>query len=189
MLDFQLTRPSMLLVSSTLDVHGPVATRSRAVAEVRWFLANYMLLNAVWFVIGLVLGGVLIATSADGTIAGSSRSAIEQVFWFAVGVVVFLPLIAGLPLLAMGLLVWRALIRLIGRPRLAAYLLVGFIVIGEAVLIPRSAPLTCCCGAQPQCSSMRPWFARLIATKRSRMSFDQKRSLESPRIARVTGDG
>jgi hypothetical protein len=60
------------------------------------------------------------------------------VFWFAVGVVFFLPLILGVPLVALAMLAWRMTIRVVGHARLAAYLLAASIVVAAAVLIPRT---------------------------------------------------
>ncbi len=59
-------------------------------------------------------------------------------FWFAVGVVFFLPLILGVPLVALAMLAWRMTIRVVGHARLAAYLLAASIVVAAAVLIPRT---------------------------------------------------
>jgi hypothetical protein len=110
--------------------------------ELRWFLANYALLNALWFGIGLVWGAVLITTSSDGSIPGYSGSGSEQVFWWAVGVVFFGPLVMGVPLLACALLVWRVAIRVAGHPRLAAYSLAAAIVVAATVLMTRTDDLS-----------------------------------------------
>jgi hypothetical protein len=108
---------------------------SRLRAEFRWFLINYALLNAVWFLVGLVWGTVLAIASAD--FVGSYGSPLEAVFWWAVAVVFYLPLIFGIPVLGAALLIWRIAIRLVGHPRLTAYLTAAGFVGAAFVLIPR----------------------------------------------------
>ncbi len=106
--------------------------------ESRWFFANYALLNALWFGIGLVWGVVLITESSDGSIPGYAGSGVEQVFWWPVAVVFSGPLVIGVPLLACTLLVWRVAIRVAGHPRLAAYAVAAAIVVAATILIPRT---------------------------------------------------
>jgi hypothetical protein len=106
--------------------------------EVRWVLANYVLLNEVYFVVGAVQGTVLLASSTDGTIPGWSGSPIEQVFWYAIAGVFFLSLFFGIPVLAAALLAWRVAIRVVGHPRLTAYIVAAVMVLAATVLIPRT---------------------------------------------------
>lgn len=102
-----------------------------------WFLLNYCLLNAVGFALGIVYGKVLLETSTVGSITGWSGSPVEQVIWYAVGVVLFLPLTLGLPALVVTSAAWRASIALVGHPRVAAYGIAGTVIVGGALWIPR----------------------------------------------------
>jgi hypothetical protein len=115
----------MILVSSTLRREG------------RWVSGNYALLNAVGLALGIVHGTVLMATSTDGSIPGWTGSPVEQVIWYAVEVVVFLPLIFGLPALILLSAVWRAAIAFVGHPRIAAYGIAAVAVVSGLLLIPR----------------------------------------------------
>jgi hypothetical protein len=110
-----------------------------AVAEVRWFLVNYALLNAYCFALGVIQGIVLLASYA-GTIPGYGGSQVEQIFWYAIGVVFYWPLVFGIPVLLVALLVWRLAIRLVGRPRLTAYLVATVLVVAAAIRIERTEP-------------------------------------------------
>jgi len=56
-------------------------------------------------------------------------------------VVLFIPLILGIPPLIVTLLVWRLAIRLVGHPRLTAYLLAAIAVLATALLVPRTSPI------------------------------------------------
>lgn len=109
------------------------------ISEARWFLANYLLLNLVGFAFGLAAGIVLIISSADGSIPGYAGSTIEQAFWFGVGAVFFGPLLLGVPVLAVCLLTWRLLIRVVGRPRLTAFLVAAVVIVLVAALVPRTS--------------------------------------------------
>jgi hypothetical protein len=107
--------------------------------EVRWFLANYALLNAYVFVLSAVQGVVLLA-SRDGSIPGWPGSPIEQVFWYSVSGVFMVAVFYGVPVLLVFLLPWRLAIRLVGHPRLTAYLVVTVMVLAAALLIQRTEP-------------------------------------------------
>lgn len=109
-------------------------------SEVRWFLANYASLNAVGVVFGVVQGIVLLA-SYGGTIPGYGGSPGEQVFWYAIGVVFFTTLILGIPVLVVAMVAWRLAIRVVGHPRLTAYLVATVMVVGTALVIERTEPL------------------------------------------------
>jgi hypothetical protein len=114
---------------------------SRLAAEVRWFFVNYALLNALGFVVGVVWGAVLLAASPYGSIPGWTGLPIEQVFWYGVAVVFYVPLVFGIPLLCVALLAWRAAIRVAGHPRSSAYLVAAVNVLAAAILIPRTSPI------------------------------------------------
>jgi hypothetical protein len=105
----------MLLMSSTLDSS---AASPRAVAEVRWFLANYALWLLVFFVLAVAQGLTFMATSSDGLIPGWDGPPAAQLLGYGLLVVVFFPLIIGVPVLIGSLLLWRLVIRFVGRPRL-----------------------------------------------------------------------
>jgi hypothetical protein len=115
----------MILMSSTLRRGG------------RWFLRNYGLLNAVGLALGIVHGTVLLATSTDGSIPGWTGSPVEQVIWYAIAVVVVLPLTLGLPALILLSAFWRAVIACIGHARFAALGIAAITVTSGALLIPR----------------------------------------------------
>jgi hypothetical protein len=117
---------------------------SRLGAEGRWFLVNYVLLNALGFVLGLGQGAMLLASASacDGSIPGWTGSPVEQLFWYAVAVVFYVPLILGIPLLAIALIPWRIAIRIAGHPRLAAYVEAAVIILAAAILTPRTAELS-----------------------------------------------
>lgn len=106
--------------------------------EVRWFLVNYLLLNAYVFVLSAVQGVVLLASY--GSIPGWSGSPIEQVFWYAVAGVFFVAAFYGIPVLVVGLLAWRLAIRLWGHARLTAYLVATTLVLAAALRIERTEP-------------------------------------------------
>ena len=106
----------------------------------RWFVVNYMLLNAYAFVLFAVQGAVLFTSSSDGSIPCWSGSPIEQVFWYAVGSVFFTTLFLGIPVLLVALLAWRLAIRLVSHPRLTAYLVAAFLVVAAAHRIERTEP-------------------------------------------------
>lgn len=108
--------------------------------EAPWFLANYLLLNAYVFVLSAVQGVVLLTSSSDGSIPGWSGSPIEQVFWYAVGSMFFVTMLYGIPVLLVALLAWRLAIRLVGHPRLTAYLVATVLVVAAALRIERTAP-------------------------------------------------
>ncbi len=114
---------------------------TRIAAEVRWFLANYALLLAVWFVLAVLQGIALMATSPDGSIPGWSGPPVVQLLNYGLGVVLFIPLILGIPPLVVTLLVWRLAIRLVGHPRLTAYLLAAIAVLATALLVPHTSPI------------------------------------------------
>lgn len=111
---------------------------SRLWVEARWFLVNYVLLNAVGFAFGVAAGIVTISSSADGSIPGYRGAPVEQVLWFAVGAVLVGPLVFGVPLLAAYLVIWRLLIRAVPRPRVTALLIAGVVVVLVAALVPRT---------------------------------------------------
>lgn len=113
----------------------------RSHAELRWFLSNYLLLNVLGFVIGVAQGILLLVSSTDGSIPGQAGPLAVQVLWHAVSVVFFLPLFLGVPTLIVGLLAWRLAIRLVGSPRLAAYVGATFMVLLGAMLFPRDEPM------------------------------------------------
>lgn len=108
--------------------------------EARWFSGNYLLLNAYVFVLSTIQGVVLLASSSDGSIPGWSGSPIEQVFWYAVGSMFFLTVVYGIPMLLVALLAWRVAIRLLGHPRLTAYLLATVLIGAAALRIERTEP-------------------------------------------------
>lgn len=108
--------------------------------EARWFLLNYVLLNAYAFALSAVHGVVLFTSSSDGSIPGWSGSPIEQVFWYAVGSMFFLTAFYGIPVLLTALLAWRLAIRLLGHPRLTAYLVATVLVVAGALRIEWTEP-------------------------------------------------
>ena len=116
----------VLLVSSTLS------------SEVRWFLSNYAIVILGVFMFGLVQGGSMIAASTDGSLAGWSGPAVEQVFWWAVGIVVFGPLVLGIPVLVVSLVIWRLLTRALGHSRRSAFLVAAIGVLFAVTFIPRA---------------------------------------------------
>ena len=103
---------------------------------------NYVLLNALGFVLGLGQGAMILASASDGSIPGWTGSPVEQLFWYAVAVVFYVPLILGIPLLAMALIPWRIAIRIAGHPRLAAYVEAAVIILAAAILTPRTTELS-----------------------------------------------
>lgn len=109
-------------------------------AEARWFIANYLLLNAVAFAFFVVLG-IVVQASFGGTIPGYGGSPIEQIFWHAVGGLFLLTLPLGIPALAVTLTAWRLATRLVGHSRLTAYLVGTLVVLIAAYLIERTEPL------------------------------------------------
>lgn len=106
--------------------------------EVRWFFVNYVLLNVYVFALSALQGVVLLASR--GEIAGWPGSPIEQVFWFSVAGVFFVGLFIGIPVLLVGLLVWRLAIGLLGHPRLTAYLTATVLAVPAALLSERTEP-------------------------------------------------
>ncbi|MBA2443803.1 MAG: hypothetical protein H0V49_00495 [Nocardioidaceae bacterium] len=109
-------------------------------AEARWFLVNYLLLNAVCFVFAVLDGLVLMATYG-GSIPGWDGSPVQQLLFYALTFVMFLPFVFGIPVLLVALLAWRLAIRLVGHPRLTAYLVATIMVVWAAILIERTEPL------------------------------------------------
>jgi hypothetical protein len=61
--------------------------------------------------------------------------------FYALTFVMFLPLVFGIPVLLVALFAWRLAIRLLGRPRLTAYLVGAVLVAAAAVRIERTEPL------------------------------------------------
>jgi hypothetical protein len=94
-------------------------------SEVSWFLANYGLLNLYVFV--LAIGqGLWLMSSFNGAIPGWTGSPIEQLVMYALAVVLYTSVVLGFPVLVVGLVAWRALIRVVGNPRSsAAVVIVG----------------------------------------------------------------
>jgi len=113
---------------------------STVAAEARWFLVNYLLLNAVCFVFAVLDGLVLMATYG-GSIPGWDGSPVQQLLFYALTFVMFLPFVFGIPVLLVALLAWRLAIRL-GHPRLTAYLVATIMVVGAALLIERPSRCT-----------------------------------------------
>ena len=111
-----------------------------AVAEVRWFLVNYALLNAYFFVFAMLNGLVLMA-SYGGSIPGWDGSPVQQLLFHALTFVMFFPLVFGIPVLLVALLVWRLAIRLVGHPRLSAYVVATVLVVAAAIRMERTEPL------------------------------------------------
>lgn len=106
--------------------------------EASGILTNYCLLNAIGFALGAVQGTALLARSSDGSIPGWAGSQVDQVLWYAVAVVVFLPLTFGIPVLAVTSLAWRIAIELFGHARVAAYGIATVVVVGGAWAVPRA---------------------------------------------------
>ncbi len=127
----------MLLMSSTLQSSS---ASPRAVAEVRWFLANYALWILVFFALGVTQGLAFMVTSPDGSIPGWNGSPIAQLLGYGLLVVVFFPLVIGLPVLIGSLALWRLLARIVGRPRLTAYV-VAAVVAGAMIVMTRDSPI------------------------------------------------
>jgi hypothetical protein len=127
----------VVLVDSRLRA-GARAFLANAPRDVRWFLANYLLLNAYVFVLYAAHGVVLFTSSSDATIAGWSGSAIEQVFWYSIGTVFYSAVFFGIPVLLVALLAWRLAIRLVGHPRLTACVVATLLVVAAALLIERT---------------------------------------------------
>ncbi len=109
--------------------------------EARWFLVNYVLLNAYAFVLSALVGVVLLTSSPDRSISGWSGSPIEQVFWYAVGSMFFLTVVYGVPVLLAALVAWGVAILCLGHPRLTAYLVAGVLVLAIAFGTERAEPL------------------------------------------------
>jgi hypothetical protein len=109
--------------------------------EVRWFLVNYVLLNAYVFVLSAGQGAVILASSPDGSIPGWSGSPIEQVLWYAVGSVFYTALLFGIPLLLVGLFAWWLATHVVGHQRLTAYLVAIVMAVAAGLLIARTEPL------------------------------------------------
>jgi hypothetical protein len=114
--------------------------RNPVPSGLRWFLVNDALLNVYVFVLSAVQGVIHLVSSSDGTIPGWSGSPIEQVVSFAATGVLFLSLVSGIPVLVVALAAWVLTIRIVGHPRLTAYLVASVIVVGAAVLIERTEP-------------------------------------------------
>lgn len=106
--------------------------------EVRWFFVNYLLLNLYVFVLSAIQGVILFASY--GSVPGWPGSPIEQVFWYAVGSVFYTAVFFGIPVLLVALLAWRLAIRLVGHPRLTAYLVASVLVVAAAIRIERTEP-------------------------------------------------
>jgi hypothetical protein len=130
----------VLLVDSELRARAGTSLADPP-REVRWFLANYVLLNGYVFVLFAVQGVALLALSSGGTIPGWSGSPIEQVFWYAVGSVFYTAVFFGIPSLLVALLAWRLVTRLVGHPQLTAYFVATVMAVAAAVLIERTEPL------------------------------------------------
>lgn len=113
---------------------------STASAEARWFDVNYALMNAYCFIFAVLNGLVLMATYG-GSIPGWDGSPVQQLLFYALTFVMFLPLVFGIPVLVVALLAWRLAIHLVGRPRLTAYVVGGLMVIAAAILIERTEPV------------------------------------------------
>lgn len=109
-----------------------------ATREVRWFLMNYLLLNAYVFILSFIQGVIFVASY--GSVPGWPGSPIEQVFWYSVSGVFMVAVFYGVPVLLVFLLTWRLAIRLVGHPRLTAYLVVTAVVVAAALLIQRTEP-------------------------------------------------
>lgn len=113
---------------------------STAAAEARWFVVNYALLNAYCFVFAVLDGLVLMATYG-GSIPGWDGSPVQQLLFYALTFVMFLPLVFGIPVLVVALLAWRLMVHLVGHPRLTAYLVGVLMLIAAAILIERTEPI------------------------------------------------
>ena len=110
------------------------------IAVVRWFLANYLVLNAVCFVWRLVWGA---------TLTGDERPYVRQRLGLVHG---GRDLVGGrrgdLPFLPHGcpdpggaLVVWWFASNAVGHPRLIAYLLAAIVCLSAVVLIPNAGPV------------------------------------------------
>jgi hypothetical protein len=106
--------------------------------DVRWFLANYVLLNAYVLVLSAIQGVILFASY--GSVPGWPGSPIEQVFWYSIGTVFYSAVFFGIPVLLLALPAWRLAIHLVGHPRLTAYVVATLLVVGAALLIERTEP-------------------------------------------------
>ena len=93
--------------------------RERMMRDVRWFLVNYLLLNAYVFALFAVQGVVLFASY--GSVPGWSGSPIEQVVSYAGGSLFYTAAFLGIPVLLVALLAWRLAVRLVGHPRVTVY--------------------------------------------------------------------
>jgi hypothetical protein len=99
---------------------------------------NYLLLNAYVFVLSVIQGVVLFASY--GSVPGWPGSPIEQVFWYSVSGVFMVAVFYGVPVLLVVLPTWRLATRLVGHPRVTAYLVVTVMVVAAALLIQRTEP-------------------------------------------------
>lgn len=106
--------------------------------DVRWFLVNYLLLNAYVFALFAVQGVVLFASY--GSVPGWSGSPIEQVVSYAGGSLFYTAAFLGIPVLLVALLAWRLAVRLVGHPRVTVYLLATVFVVAAAILFERTEP-------------------------------------------------
>jgi hypothetical protein len=113
---------------------------STAAAEARWFVVNYALLNAYCFVFA-VLNGLVLMAAYGGSIPGWDGSPIQQLLFYALTFVMFLPLVFGIPVLVVALLAWGLAIHLVGHPRLTAYVVGALMVIAAAIIIERTEPV------------------------------------------------
>jgi hypothetical protein len=118
----------MLPVSSTLR------NQSGVTGELLWFLANYGLLNFYVLILAIGQGAVLMA-SWGGTIPGWTGSPIEQLVSYGLTFVLFTSAVIGVPILAVSLVVWRALLRLAGPPRLWAAIVIAITTVVVAALL------------------------------------------------------
>jgi hypothetical protein len=108
--------------------------------EVLWFLANYGLWNLYVFVLAIAQGFWLMS-SFNGSIPGWTGSPIEQLVMYALTVVLVTSLIPGLPVLVVGLIAWRVLMRVVRHPRLsAASVIVGMTALVAALLGEAARP-------------------------------------------------
>jgi hypothetical protein len=124
----------MLPMSSTLRHQSGVP------GELLWFLTNYGLLNFYVFILAIGQGLVLVATWG-GSIPGWTDSPIEQLVSYGLTFVLFTSAVIGLPILAVSLVVWRALIQLAGHPRLwAAFVIAVTTAVLAALLGDHSRP-------------------------------------------------
>jgi hypothetical protein len=100
-----------------------------------WAIMNWLLCNACWFVAGLGWGCYLLV-AGPGSIPGYSGHPALQIFWSAVGTVLFGPLLLGIPVMALWLGAWTLLRRITGHTRLSAVLVSAALASVVGVALP-----------------------------------------------------